>query len=199
MNSCESYEIHISALLDGEANRADTLTILDHLPGCDACQAFYRDCRELQDVVDARPAGAVVADEPAAIRQLVVPLHRRSRWIWAAAAGIAVFFAAATIGLRPGSRGFDPDARVIDLSTLKPSHPMDDARFMEISIALLQAKPRYQRSMIEILQRFERSRGLDEGSVDVVIGDTELDEPLFGGEGGDERDARPARGTTLQP
>lgn len=199
MNSCESYEVHISALIDGETSRADTLAILDHLPACASCQAFYRDCREIQDLADARPAEAVVAHEPPVARQLVVPLPRRSRWIWAAAASIALFFVAATIGLRPSSKGLDPDARVIDLSTQKPSQPMDDTRFMEISVALLHAKPRYQRSMIEILQRFERSRGLDESSVDVAIGDMELDDPLSRSEVADDQDIRPVRGKTLQP
>lgn len=57
MNSsaCESYEVHISALMDGEASPADVLTVLDHLPGCASCQRFYRDARELQELVDALP------------------------------------------------------------------------------------------------------------------------------------------------
>jgi hypothetical protein len=65
MNACESYEIHISALLDGEATQADMLLVLDHLPHCDPCETFYQQARELQDLVDAGPLapGATVATE----------------------------------------------------------------------------------------------------------------------------------------
>lgn len=168
MNSCESYEVHISALIDGETGRADTLAILDHLPACASCQAFYRDCRQLQDVVDDLPAVPEVGVERAG-RSRIVSLPRPARWVWAVAASIALLLVATSVWLRPSiTPDSDLGPRVIDLSVQKPSVPMDDTRFMEVSVALLHAEPRYQRTMIEILERFERSRGLDESSVDVA-------------------------------
>ncbi len=181
MRSCESYEMHISALIDGEASRADTLAILDHLPGCNACQTFYRDCRDLQDVADAMPVEVDVSSAtpaPTAAPERIVRFPRPMRWTWAAAAGVALLFVAGAIGLRPSTQESGPTGpRVIDLSVESPSAPMDDERFMEISVALLRADARYQRTMIEILERFERNRGLDESSVDVASSFTESDEP----------------------
>ena len=196
MKSCESYEMYISALVDGESSRADTLAILDHMPACPSCQAFYRDCRELQEVTDRLPVDADSVRETGAPAR-IVRLRRPAPWVWAAAAGIALLFVAGAIGLRPaGTSGADAGARVIDLSTQFPSAPMNDARFMEISVALLHSEPRYQRTMIEILERFERSRGLDESSIDVASTASEADEPWTSSTFDDDQ----GRGaTTAQP
>jgi predicted anti-sigma-YlaC factor YlaD len=196
MNSCASYEMHISALIDGEAGRADTLAILDHMPACASCQAFYRDCRQLQDVVDALPV-APEADFERAGGRRIVPLPRPARWVWAAAASIAALLVAAGIWLRPSvPAGVDLGPRIIDLSVQTPSAPMNDTRFMEISVALLHAEPRYQRTMIEILERYERGRGLDESSVDVAS--AESGEPWTRTEF-DETEARGAGNGQPQP
>lgn len=199
MKSCESYEIHISALIDGETNRADTLAILDHMPGCASCQRFYRDCRQLQDVADEMPLSIDVQreSESASLLPVITRLPHRTHFVWAAAAGIALLFVAAGMWLRPAvSTSVDSNSHVIDLSVQKPSVPMDDSQFMEISVALLHAEPRYQRSMIEILERFERGRGLDESSVDVAAMGAESEEPwtrdeFDDAEAGDGRRTRP--------
>jgi len=171
MKSCESYEVHISALIDGETSRADTLAILDHIPECVSCQRFYRDCRHLQDVADDMPQ-AIDREPSTELGELVARIPRlphRTRVVWAAAAGIALMFVVASLRQRPAvPTSVDVSSHVIDLSVQKPSAPMDDARFMTMSVALLHAEPRYRRSMIEILERFERERGLDESSVDVA-------------------------------
>jgi len=69
-SACESYEVHLSALMDGEAAPADVMSLLDHLPTCASCSAFLQEMRMLQDAVDAAPVppGSTQSIERDAVR-----------------------------------------------------------------------------------------------------------------------------------
>lgn len=53
--SCETIEIHLSALLDGELEPPESLPVVDHLLECSACRSFYRRGRALDELVLESP------------------------------------------------------------------------------------------------------------------------------------------------
>lgn len=183
MRACTSYEMHISALMDGEATREDVLSILDHLPLCDSCQGFYREARRLQDVVDRMPSAAAATDaagvtldadrkqtEPlrGSGRWLpgVIPFGTPARWVWGIAAtlllalGFWMSVARQREAAVPGSRN-----QVVRLTLEEDRGRMSRARFVEMTVELLKSDRRYHRKMIEILERVEHGRFVEEGSV----------------------------------
>ena len=183
-NACESYEVHISALMDGEAEPADAMQVLDHLPGCDSCQRFYQQARELQKLVDAYPvapgstealearaAGGAVplrtagaADEDAAHLQTgsnkVVALERPSRWIWSLAASLLV---ALGFGLGQGVSGALPQQQVapggeVVVQIGADEGRMSEERFVALAVELLRADRKYHRKMSEVLDEVQERR-----------------------------------------
>ncbi|HLF57857.1 MAG TPA: aldehyde dehydrogenase, partial [Thermoanaerobaculia bacterium] len=59
MKSCETYEIELSSLLDGEAAPELAAAAVEHALGCSACADFFRAARRLGAA--ARPLAADAA------------------------------------------------------------------------------------------------------------------------------------------
>ena len=94
MSQCESCEVELSALMDGESSPARMVTLLDHLTGCPSCRQFYGELRRFQQVVD--DLTTVETDT-----ERVIPLEtgdrtarphaaRLPRWAWGMAAALIV-------------------------------------------------------------------------------------------------------------
>ena len=192
MNACESYEVHISALLDGEATRADTILVLDHLPQCDSCCEFYRQAQELQGLVDARPLapGATAAIEQraqqrgdallleqsvdvaeaasghvVAQRATVVPLERTPRWIWGLAASllVALGFGLGSVGGAALVGGALPSGD-LQVEIGANAGYMTDERFVALAVELLQSDRKYHNKMSEVLREVQSERMLEAGN-----------------------------------
>ena len=180
-NACESYEVHISALMDGEAEPTDAMLVLDHLPGCEACQRFYQQVRELQKLVDARPvapgstealearaasslvlqSGASAADDDAANHDFrsakVVAMERPPRWVWGLAASLLV---ALGFGLGQGMSGALPSQQVgsdgeVVVQIASDEGHMSEERFVALTVELLRADRKYHRKMSEVLDEVQ--------------------------------------------
>jgi len=149
---CEDHQIVLSSLLDGEAGPDETRDALDHLLGCPQCRGFYEQARAL----DRELTATSIPGQPH-------PDRRRSRpgWAWPVAAAAVLLLA---VGLWPGravqTPPADPAARVIDAT----GHTeMSDTRFVELTVELLQADPRYHLEMMDVLQQAYAHEDLDEG------------------------------------
>ncbi len=170
---CEHYQAQLSALLDGELEPRAMRALLDHLLDCPDCACFYAEARDLQTLVDRlEPLALEPATEPA---PEPVPARRRSAWLrpspawgWAAAMVIAVVagvWGAEHVRNRPGGgeipSGAGETPVVIDVAN--QAAPMDEARFVELTVELLQADERYQREMSAVLKQVARLRTEDDG------------------------------------
>lgn len=180
MNGCESYELHVSALLDGEASREDVLSLLDHLPRCDACRDFYAAARQLQQAMDAQPVNghAVAALEASAAPfgreqtrrphtrpPLLLPSWPRAVWASAAALLVAVgFWVFDTPAQRQGAR----TPGILDVELGEHAGQMSEQQFVDLAVQLLQADRRLQHTMLELLQEVERPLGSREGTPEVA-------------------------------
>lgn len=168
MRACESFEVHISALMDGEVTRGDVFSLLDHLPSCSSCRSFYRESRTLQEVADTMPIAALeerdapgVSSPPLSSRRLV-PWSQR--WAWGIAAGMLL-----AVGLWLGQTRLRSERSVpeiLDVVLEERKGEMSEARFFEMAIELLESDRRFQRQMFDLLQRVERSRFVEEGALD---------------------------------
>ncbi len=142
MNSCSSFEMTLSALLDAEAPRADIAPALSHLLDCAACGDFVRECALLENAVSGLnaasvPDPALPGDSPA-FEEHAKP----GVWRWALAAGIVL-----ALGLWAGSAWL----RATDHPQAWPT-AMTDERFASIATEVLQADPRYRRALREALR-----------------------------------------------
>jgi predicted anti-sigma-YlaC factor YlaD len=183
MSGCENYELYISALLDGESSREDVLSVLDHLPGCASCRAFYVSAREIQHVIDARPTDVAVIEslEIAAAPLPAAPAPRRQaqvlrltavpRWTWAAAAALLLALA---FWLYDGPAGLDAGGEpgrstsTIDITLEAHKGQMSEAEFVALTVQLLQADRAYQRQMLQLLNDIEAQRVPREGAADLA-------------------------------
>ena len=139
MNRCTHYEMILSAVMDGEASRAEVLQLLDHLPDCARCRLFLDACRDLQ----AAAAGATRTEHGA-----IAPAHHRRFPValaLAASVVLALGFALGRIGRAPAW------ARDSGSAVETVGVPMTEDRFVACARALLQADPRFQVAMLEFL------------------------------------------------
>jgi hypothetical protein len=207
VSGCENYELHISALLDGEASREDVLSVLDHLPSCEPCRAFYASAREIQHVIDARSAdvATIEAIEIAAAPLVTAPPPRRlapvlslaavPRWTWGIAAALllALAFWLYDGPAGPSSLG-ERRPGVVDITLEADKGRMNEAQFVDLTVQLLQADRKYQRQMLQLLNDVEARRVAREGAADVATPRRE------GAEAGEPRrilDLQPASARTF--
>jgi hypothetical protein len=200
MSQCESCEVELSALMDGESSPARMVTLLDHLTGCPSCRQFYGELRRFQQVVD--DLTAVEADA-----EHVIPLEagdrtarphaaRLPRWAWGMAAALIVAVGLyATMdrfgGLNPSAPDGDDVARtalplaertLLTIQLEENKGQMDDVRFMELATELLRSDRRYHAMMHDLLEVTQRDRSSSESRLRLAStpSEAEVDEP--GGE-----------------
>jgi anti-sigma factor RsiW len=186
MNSCSSFEMTLSALLDAEAPRADIAPALSHLLDCAACADFVRECALLENAVSglnaaSAPDAALRGDSPAF--EVLGP-SRPGVWRWALAACIVL-----ALGLWAGSAWL----RATDQPNAGAT-AMTDERFASIATEVLQADPRYRSALRQALRveagweeegsldadsEFENSRGSSDdipGAIDFTSSDSQAAE-----------------------
>lgn len=166
MKSCETYEIELSSLIDGEAAPEAAAEAIEHALGCASCGAFFRAARRLAEPARALAAdGAELGDERAEtlwleIRRAVAPAGARVASPWArglrAAALVAVGLGGGYLYAGLGATGAPAPAgggsgAVVPAAT-RAAAGMDERRFVALADELMRAEPRYQRAMLEILR-----------------------------------------------
>jgi len=169
MKSCETYEIELSSLIDGEAAPEAAAEAIEHALGCASCGAFFRAARRLAEPARALAAdGAELGDERAEtlwleIRRTVAPAGARVASPWArglrAAALVAVglgggylYAALGTAGAPAPLGGGSGAGGSVVPAAARAAASMDERRFVALADELMRAEPRYQRAMLEILR-----------------------------------------------
>ena len=194
MSDCETYEMSISALADGELPAEDLLPTLDHLAECSSCQAFYRDVRALAAALPAGAAPASASGEAPEevwrrIEEAAPGLSRTGRVRpWALRLAAAVLLVAGLWGALAAARSvLHPPGAPIEVTLEEDRGRMTEQRFVDLTVELLRADSRYHQEMLLLLTAVVERGRRQETPVD-------YDAPLP--EGDDETsDAwRPARG-----
>ena len=142
MDRCERAQMEYSALLDGQVDAAELADAVLHGLDCARCNASFKSFARLQH--------ALPAPFPAR-RQRPHRLPLPDLRGLAAAALVLLALGAGWLGSRAEHPALSERAVAISLG----AHPerVDEARFVELAVELLQADPRYARSMRELLDR----------------------------------------------
>lgn len=177
MSDCESYEMSISALADGELAAGGLLPVLDHLAECPSCQAFYRDVRSLAAAIPAGGPQRLPAPAPGEapeevwqrIEAAAAPALSRAEGVrpWALRLAAAVLLIAGLWGafaaVRPALRAPDEP---IEIALGEDRGRMTEQRFLDLTVELLSADPRYHREMLQVLTAIIARSGRRETPVD---------------------------------
>jgi hypothetical protein len=155
MDRCERTQLEFSALLDGHVEAPALAEAMLHGVECADCRASFARFARLQRLLPAQPA-------PRGQRPMLPWPDLRG---WAAAALVLLSLLAGWSSSRPGDVLAQDRAVAVSLG----AHPerMNEARFVEVAVELLQADPRYARSMRELLDRvvLDSSEFTDEGGL----------------------------------
>ncbi len=191
--TCESFEVSLSVLIDGELETPEQLPAVDHLLQCASCQDFYRRARALGSMVvsaatpSTEPAPPEVWDRIATETRLTQrkgressgedqrptgPPSRASRYL-PGALGLAAALVLA-VGLWflrpavPGTQvsGLSGGTGVVDVVLEQDRGSMSDQRFLELTTEILGADRHYHRKMLEIMRVVDDMRAPPEGSGD---------------------------------
>lgn len=197
MSDCETYEMSISALADGELPAEDLLPILDHLVECSSCQAFYRDVRALAAALPSDPAaGSAPGEAPEEIwrrieREAVPVLSRTATvrpWAMPMRIAAAVLLVAGLWGAFVAvSSTLQPAGEPIEITLGEDGGRMTEQRFVDLTVELLRADSRYHQEMLQVLTAVTERGGRQEAPVD-------FDAPLPEGDDGASDDWQPAQG-----
>jgi predicted anti-sigma-YlaC factor YlaD len=195
MSDCETYEISISALADGELPAEDLLPTLDHLAECASCRAFYRDVRALAAALpaDAGLASSVPPEAPEEIWHRIEAatapaFFQRGRPgrapSWALRA--AVLLVAGLWGGLATVSALRPADGPIEVTLGDDGGRMTEQRFVDLTVELLRADSRYHQEMLQVLTTVVERGGRQEAPVD-------QDAPLPEGDDGASDDWGAAR------
>ncbi|HKH46052.1 MAG TPA: zf-HC2 domain-containing protein [Thermoanaerobaculia bacterium] len=198
MSDCETYEMSLSALADGELPAEELLPTLDHLAECPSCLAFYRDLRALAAALPAaaaEPAGTLTSPGEAPeeiwrrIKAAAVPAARPGHaQPWAMRLAAAFLLVAGLWGALAAVRSvLRPAGEPIEVTLGEDRGRMTEQRFVDLTVELLRADARYHQEMLQVLTAVDERDGRQEAPVD-------HDVPLPEGDDGASDDWRPARG-----
>lgn len=181
MSDCETCEMSISALTDGELPAEDLLPTLDHLAECPSCRAFYRDLRALAAALPPEEVWRRI--EVAAAPGLSRTGRARP---WAMRLAAALLLVAGLGGALAFVRfGLHPAGEPIEVTLGEDRGRMTEQRFVDLTVELLRADSRYHQEMLQVLTAVERG-GRREAPAD-------YDTPLPEGGDGASDDWRPAQ------
>ena len=186
MSDCETYEMSISALADGELPREELLPTLDHLAACPACLAFYRDVRSLAAALpDPQQLSAPAPEEaPEEVwRRIEVAaapaLSRQGRLQpWAMRLAAALVLVASLWGALAALSTLRPAGEPIEITLGEDRGRMTEQRFVDLTVELLRADSRYHQEMLQVLNTVTERGGRQEAPAD-------HDVPLPEGDTGD--------------
>lgn len=145
MQRCDSSQVELSSLLDGQVDVTALADALDHAMSCEDCRRSYAAFREL----DRELAGLPEQDTP---RRSFPLAHMRSLAL-AACVLLSLSWAWLSSPEAP-----DEVARAVEVQLGAHPERMDEARFVELAVELLQADPRYANSMQRLLRQVQESR-----------------------------------------
>jgi predicted anti-sigma-YlaC factor YlaD len=195
MSDCETCEMSISALADGELPAEDLLPTLDHLAECPSCQAFYRDVRALAAALPAGVASAPARGEaPEEVWRRIeaaAPVLSRTGRVrpWAMRLAAAVLLVASLWGTLAAVRSvLRPAGEPIEITLGDDRGRMTEQRFVDLTVELLRADSRYHQEMLQVLTTVIERGGRQETPVD-------HDAPLPERDDRESDDWRPAQGT----
>ncbi len=192
MSRCDSFEIELSAWVDGELAEVEAKAVVDHLAMCSSCRDFYLAIRGL-DAAVGELGSAREADLPPGLWARIERTSRESAhmqhiasapstgraWMgWALKAAAVVIAAAGLLALvRDVVTQRSEDGRVVTIRVASDPSGMSDDRFLSLAVELLRADPRYHQAMRELLGEVQRMRPTVEGSMDraVVAADRRVD------------------------
>lgn len=177
MSDCETYEMSISALADGELPAEDLLPTLDHLAECDSCRAFYRDVRALAAALpaEAEPASSVPLAAPEEIWHRIEAAtapasfqrgRPRRAPSWALRLAAAVVLVAGLWGALATVSTLNPADEPIEVTLGDDGGRMTEQRFVDLTVELLRADSRYHQEMLQVLNTVVERGGLQEAPVD---------------------------------
>lgn len=189
MSECESYEVLVSAQVDGELETERYPELLDHVARCRTCRRFYLEAQALGGVLEALPGGPSTEPLPESIWQEISASQRKtarlvagnSGWILRLAASVvlALGVAMTVLWLQPSP---EPSQGLLEIALGETPEAMTDERFVEITTELLKGDRRYRQTMLQVMAEVEGP--LTEGEGDVLArieGETE-DEGEVAGE-----------------
>lgn len=164
MSDCETYEMSISVLADGELPAEDLLPTLDHLAACPSCQAFYRDVRALAaalpaDAVAASASGEAPEEIWRRIEAAAAPALSRTERArpWAMRLAAALLLVAGLWGALAAVRSvLRPAGEPIEITLGDDRGRMTEQRFVDLTVELLRADSRYHQEMLQVLTAVER-------------------------------------------
>ena len=167
--ACEHHQMQLSALLDDELEPRAMRATLDHLLDCPECARFYLEARGLQEIAERLAPQAVLPAASDAVRTTRAAwLRPAPAWGWAAAVVVAVAAGVLSADHWSSPRVHEeiPNAAaeaplVIDVDDR--TEPMNEARFVELTVELLRADQRYQQEMSTVLRQVARLRAEDGG------------------------------------
>ncbi len=175
MSDCEIYEMSISALADGELPKEDLLPTLDHLASCPACLAFYRDVRSLAAALPdpqqlSEPAPEEAPEEvwrriEVAAAPSLARTERGRLQPWTMRLAAAIVLVAGLWGALAALSALQPAGAPIEVTLGEDGGRMTEERFVDLTVELLRADPRYHQEMLQVLTAVE-GRGRQEAPAD---------------------------------
>ena len=171
MSLCESFQISLSALLDGELEVTEVVPTCDHLVACEECRAFYLQARTLEERIAEEPPmqGDALKGHLEELwlgirkESLRRQLWRRLRTLVPQAAAI-LLVASASLFLYSRWPAPAPVLEPGELEIIVEENrgQMTPSRFLEITTELLRADRRYQREMLQVMAVVDRELGAGE-------------------------------------
>jgi hypothetical protein len=157
----ERFEVDLSAVVDGELDGEPLRRAIDALVSNSDLRSFWVESRALQSTLHAGEGDRAGVSPPEGLwnaieakvkpRSRIIPFNRVPVRAWAAAATILLAVGLTISGfLKVDIPFFQNQQRTIQLASDRGS--MTEARFLQLTTELLQADPRYQRKMLEVMQ-----------------------------------------------
>lgn len=190
--TCETFEVSLSAMIDGELETPEQLPTIDHLLQCASCREFYGQARALDGMVAASAAPSTEPAPPAVWARIageagltkhnptqsaggvrrVAPSRLKRRYVphvlqLAAALIVAMglWFLWPVVFDSPEARSVD-GVGVVDVVLEEDQGSMSDERFLELAMEVLRADRDYHRKMLEIMRVVDTMAARPEGSGD---------------------------------
>ncbi len=151
--TCETMEMELSAVIDGEVEAGVLPDLLDHLVECAECRAFYRAARSLDDGLVV--AGLRRAEAPPQLWERIEETAGLSRprvpaWMWRAAAAAVIGIGLWAVGALRLPVAV-PLGDEVDVSVEANRGDMSEDDFIRLTTRLLESDRRYHLKMMEIL------------------------------------------------
>jgi predicted anti-sigma-YlaC factor YlaD len=189
MSDCETCEISISALADGELPPEDLLPTLDHLAECPSCQAFYRDLRMLAAALPVAADRTVPSEMSEEASEEIwrriegatapAPVRTGRARPWATRLAAALLLVAGLGGALAAARSaLGPVGAPIEITLGEDCGRMTEQRFVDLTVELLRSDTRYHHEMLQVLTAVLERGGRQEAPAD-------YDAPLPEGDDGD--------------